>query len=144
MVQIIVWNLKRNVEACSHLSDEKDVFFCETPSGLFFITHKEARDAVTGIKAFDLNVEDGVDRFKVKFLKVAALGQVAIEYDGDVSFKKRMCRLMLPNKAWHSKFQKDLLDGGKNYVLAVPELLFFKDPESGESIFTQIGMDAKM
>jgi hypothetical protein len=54
----------------------------------------------------------------------------------------RTTRLNLPNKAWHAKYQKELLARKKTYLFTVPELMMFKDPASGESVFSQIGMNA--
>lgn len=57
-----------------------------------------------------------------------------ISNDSDI--RLRSCQVYFPHRPWNAMFQRFLLKRKRNYVLGKRLLTFYKDPASGESIFT--------
>ena len=100
---VTVWDLARNVEITNHVTKDK-VSLRETPSNLYFVSEKYARDVVTGIRAAEFNTDAGDKKVNINPLQIASQAQVCVEYDDEVPASKRTMRILLPSKRWHSNY----------------------------------------
>ena len=55
------------------------------------------------------------------------------------SFRYRSTQIRLPHTPTNALFKKILVEGKRNYILVKRSLVMFKDPGSGEGIFTCLG-----
>lgn len=136
----IIWNLDEGKQHCCHLVSEEARLF-SAGNKLLIKDEGYLKDSITGLIVNFWHDHPNADVLDPSTLSIATHSQLMIDIC-PLKGRYMLPRVHFQNKSYHRAVQ-DRIVGGSTNILALKETLFFKDPESGKSIFSQVGFNAK-